>query len=122
MSLGCSLSIPPLHLPEILNDKKFAFLFASNYHPAMAHVAPLRREIGFPTIFNFLGPLMNPARPSRMVVGVAKRELASVFVDALNRLGVERAMVVRGKEGMDEISPEGETEVSYDFQTLYFIY
>ena len=88
----------------------------------MAHVAPLRREIGFPTIFNFLGPLMNPARPSRMVVGVAKRELASVFVDALNRLGVERAMVVRGKEGMDEISPEGETEVSYDFQTLYFIY
>ena len=113
LSLGCSLSIPPARLPSILSDSRFAFLFASNYHPAMAHVAPLRREIGFPTIFNFLGPLMNPARPARMVVGVAKRELATVFVDALKRLGVERAMVVRGKEGMDEISPEGETEVSF---------
>ncbi|TIB81801.1 anthranilate phosphoribosyltransferase [Wallemia mellicola] len=111
LSLGCSLSIEPSRLPSILSESKFAFLFASNYHPAMAHVAPLRREIGFPTIFNFLGPLMNPAKPARMVVGVAKRELATVFVDALNRLGVERAMVVRGKEGMDEISPEGETEI-----------
>lgn len=111
LSLNCSLSIHPSRLPALLSSSRFAFLFASNYHPAMAHVAPLRREMGFPTIFNFLGPLMNPARPTRMVVGVAKRSLAGVFVDALQRLGVQRAMVVRGKEGMDEISPAGETEI-----------
>lgn len=69
----------------------------------------MRRQLNFRTVFNVLGPLINPARPSRMVLGVARRELGDTFVEVLRMLGVQRALVVCGKEGLDEISPAGET-------------
>lgn len=109
LSLGCELTFPPSSLPTLLEKSTFAFLFAPHYHPALAHLAPIRRQLNFRTVFNILGPLINPAKPQRMVLGVAKKELGQTFIEALKLLGVERALVVCGKEGLDEISCEGET-------------
>lgn len=78
----------------------------------MGLVAPVRRQLGHPTIFNILGPLLNPARPDYMIVGVHSRYLGLPFAEALKRLGVKRAWVVNGDEGLDEISPEGTSHVS----------
>ncbi|KAJ9099596.1 hypothetical protein QFC20_005662 [Naganishia adeliensis] len=103
--------LPPSLLPTILPRTPFLFLFAPHYHPALAHIAPIRRQLNFRTVFNVLGPLINPAKPGRMVLGVAKRELGDTFARVLQILRVDRAMVVCGKEGLDEISPEGETWV-----------
>ncbi|KAI5451904.1 anthranilate phosphoribosyltransferase [Naganishia albida] len=111
ISLGCTLTFPPAELPTILARTPFLFLFAPHYHPALAHIAPIRRQLNFRTVFNVLGPLINPAKPGRMVLGVAKRELGDTFARVLQILNVDRAMVVCGKEGLDEISPEGETWV-----------
>ncbi|ORZ33731.1 glycosyl transferase family, a/b domain-domain-containing protein [Catenaria anguillulae PL171] len=110
---GCHISaIQPHHLPAILHATNgFVFLFAQTYHPAMRHVAPVRRELGVPTLFNVLGPLANPAAPSRAVIGVYHRSLAVLVAESLKLMGVQRALVVCGKEGLDEISPAGETEV-----------
>lgn len=112
MSLGCSLSFPPSQLPKFLPTSPFLFLFAPHYHPSLAHIAPIRRSLNFRTIFNVLGPLINPAMPQRMVLGVAKKELGDCFIEVLRLLGVERALVVCGKEGLDEVSCEGESWVS----------
>ena len=109
LSLDCRLSFPSTTLPTFLPASPFLFLFAPHYHPALAHIAPIRRSLNFRTIFNILGPLINPARPARMMLGVAKRELGDTFAEVLRLLGVERALVVCGKEDLDEISPEGET-------------
>ncbi|KAJ9092305.1 hypothetical protein QFC19_008739 [Naganishia cerealis] len=111
LSLSCTLTFPPCKLPTILPRTPFLFLFAPHYHPALAHIAPVRRQLNFRTVFNVLGPLINPAKPGRMVLGVAKKELGDTFARVLQLLDVERAMVVCGKEGLDEISPEGETWV-----------
>ena len=111
MSLGASLTYPPSALPMLLATSPFLFLFAPHYHPSLAHLAPIRRQLNFRTIFNVLGPLINPARPQRMVLGVAKKELGDTFAEVLKLLQVERALVVCGKEGLDEISCEGETWV-----------
>lgn len=78
----------------------------------MAHVGPVRKALPFPTIFNVLGPLINPARPDAMIVGVHSRYLGSIFAQALKLLGVQRAWVVSGFEGLDEISIAGSTYVS----------
>ncbi|KAI9027893.1 anthranilate phosphoribosyltransferase [Hyaloraphidium curvatum] len=111
-SLGCQLTnILPDNVPAILRRCRFAFLFAQTYHPAMKHVAPIRREIGIPTIFNLLGPLTNPAKPRRVVVGVHSKALGPLMAESLLLLGVERGMVVHGTEGLDEISPERDTLV-----------
>lgn len=112
LSLECRLSFPPSELPGFLPHSPFLFLFAPHYHPSLAHIAPIRRQLNFRTVFNILGPLINPARPSRMLLGVAKRELGETFAEVLRLLDVERALVVCGKEGLDEISPQGETWVS----------
>ena len=85
----------------------FAFLFAPKFHPALARVAPLRRALGFRTIFNLLGPLLNPARVTRQVLGVPRADLVERVALALARLGVERAFVVHGGCGIDELSPAG---------------
>lgn len=77
----------------------------------MALLAPIRKSLPFRTVFNVLGPLINPARPSGMVIGVYTKELGPVFAEALKELGVKRALVVCGQEGLDEISPAGETWV-----------
>ena len=77
----------------------------------MAHVAPVRKEIGIQTIFNILGPLCNPAEIDARVIGVSSKDLGEVFAETLQLMGVKRAMVVCGFEGLDEISPEGKTHV-----------
>jgi anthranilate phosphoribosyltransferase len=103
-SLGCHLAnISPESVPGVLRKCRFAFLFAQTYHPAMKHVAPIRREIGVPTIFNLLGPLTNPARPRRVVVGVHSKSLGPLMAEALRLLGSERGFVVHGAEGLDEV-------------------
>jgi anthranilate phosphoribosyltransferase len=109
LSLDARLSFPVESLPDFLPVSPFLFLFAPHYHPALAHIAPIRRQLNFRTIFNILGPLINPATPDRMVLGVAKKELGETYAQVLKLLGVERALVVCGKEGLDEISPAGET-------------
>jgi anthranilate phosphoribosyltransferase len=88
-----------------------AFLFAPNFHPAMKHVGPVRRELGVPSIMNLLGPLANPAGATCQVVGVADANRAPLMADALARLGAQHAFVVHGRVGMDEISPVGVTDV-----------
>ncbi|KAG8995900.1 anthranilate phosphoribosyltransferase [Tulasnella sp. JGI-2019a] len=105
-ALGCRHITPtgaPLpHIP-------FVFLSASNYHPSIASLAPIRKSLPFRTIFNVLGPLLNPSRPRGMVLGVYTRSLGPVFARALRDGGIERAIVVCGQEGLDEISIAGGT-------------
>jgi anthranilate phosphoribosyltransferase len=96
---------------RVLNEARVVFLFAPNFHPAMKHVAPVRRELGTPTLMNLIGPLANPASVRRQVVGVADPDRAGIVAEALVRLGTEHALVVHGRVGMDEISPQGITDV-----------
>ncbi|KAJ3299506.1 anthranilate phosphoribosyltransferase [Borealophlyctis nickersoniae] len=111
-SLSCALtSITAESVPRILEQSNFCFLFSQTFHPAMKNVAAPRREIGVRTIFNLLGPLSNPALPSRVVVGVHSKHLGKLMAQALHLGGVTKAWVVHGAMGLDEISPEGETHV-----------
>lgn len=87
----------------------FTFILAPHYHPAMASIAPYRKALPFRTMFNVLGPLINPARPRGMVLGIAEREIGATFAKSLREGGVERALVVCGYEGLDEISCAGPT-------------
>lgn len=87
----------------------FTFILAPHYHPALALIAPYRKSLPFRTLFNILGPLINPARPRGMVLGVAEHELGLPFAKSLRDGGVVRALVVCGAEGLDEISCAGET-------------
>jgi anthranilate phosphoribosyltransferase len=89
-----------------------AFLFAPTFHPAMRHAAQARRDLGVRTAFNLLGPLTNPASPRRQIVGVPRPELTELIARALLLLGVERAWVVHGADGLDELSTTGYTKVS----------
>ncbi|HZE93617.1 MAG TPA: anthranilate phosphoribosyltransferase, partial [Gemmatimonadales bacterium] len=96
---------------RVLNEARVVFLFAPNFHPAMKHVGPVRRELGTPTLMNLVGPLANPAGVNRQVIGVAEADRAAIVAEALVRLGAEHALVVNGRVGMDEISPNGITDV-----------
>ena len=90
-----------------LNDLGICFLFAANHHPAMARITPIRRRIGRRTIFNLMGPLANPARVARQLIGIARPDYATVYAEALEQLGTEAALVVSGEEGLDELSGAG---------------
>ncbi|MCJ1237170.1 anthranilate phosphoribosyltransferase [Varicellaria rhodocarpa] len=98
-------------LIQVYEKTNYAFLFAPRFHPGMRHVAPIRKDLGFRTIFNILGPLANPVEAAieARVVGVARRDLGSVFVEALRLSGAKKAMVVCGVEELDEISCAGKT-------------
>lgn len=109
--LGVELSIEPARAASLLDTTGMVFLFAQVFHPAMRHVAPVRKELGVPTIMNLLGPLSNPAGVQRQVVGVADPRWAPLVAEALRRLGVTHALVVHGEVGMDEIAPRGRTAV-----------
>jgi anthranilate phosphoribosyltransferase len=111
-ALGVTLAVTPAIVERSLNDVGFAFLFAPAFHPSMKHAAPTRRELGLRTAFNLLGPLTNPAGPSRQIVGVPRPELTELVARALLMLGSERAWVVHGADGLDEISTTGYTKVS----------
>ncbi|GAA6053946.1 hypothetical protein JCM3770_004635 [Rhodotorula araucariae] len=112
LSLGCPVTtLPPSSLGTIAAASPFLFLFAPLYHPSMVRVAPIRKQLAFPTVFNALGPLINPAQPRAMIVGVHSPYLGPIFAEALRITGVESAWVVCGAEGLDEISPAGDTHV-----------
>lgn len=110
-ALGVDIGVGAERAAVLLDSVGMVFLFAPNYHPAMRHVGPTRKELGVATIMNLLGPLANPAGVRRQVIGVADRARAPLMAEALLRLGAEHALVVHGEVGMDEISPVGITEV-----------
>ena len=110
-ALGIGIGLDAAGAARVLREARLAFLFAPNFHPAMRHVGPVRRELGVPSIMNLLGPLANPAGATRQVVGVADRDRAPLLAAALARLGAEHALVVHGRVGMDEIAPTGVTDV-----------
>ena len=101
---GCQISkVEPSQVPVILDETNFCFLFSQTYHPAMKHVASLRKEIGLPTVFNLLGPMSNPARPSRVVVGVHSPQIGALMANALKLTGINEILVVCGAEKLDEV-------------------
>ena len=110
--LGVNLSPTDDQLQASFRDAHVAFMFAPAHHAAMKHVAPVRAALGLRSIFNMMGPLANPAGVKRQVLGVFAPEWVGVFADALLTLGAERAMVVHGVDGMDEISTTGATLVA----------
>ena len=109
--LGVNVAAPPPVVERSLHDAKIAFFFAPTFHPSMKHAAQTRRELGIRTAFNLLGPLTNPAGARRQIVGVPRPELADLVARALSMLGAERAWVVHGVDGIDEISTTGYTKV-----------
>jgi anthranilate phosphoribosyltransferase len=123
-ALGIRIDLTPAEAVRALREKNFAFFFAPNFHPAFKHIGPARKlcaERGQRTIFNFLGPLLNPAQPSAMLVGVPRAELCEPLAQVLQSLGVRRGMVVTGKIGnwkpetgnsLDELSTLGENFVA----------
>jgi anthranilate phosphoribosyltransferase len=103
-ALGVNINLPPEAIARCIEEVGVGFMFAPNHHPAMKSVAPVRKELGVRTIFNILGPLTNPADAPHILMGVFHPDLVGIQVRALQRLGAEHALVVYGKDGMDEIS------------------
>ena len=110
-ALGIDIMFGAEQASRMLASVGMVFLFAPNYHPAMRHVAPVRRELKVATIMNLVGPLTNPAGVRRQVVGVADAARAPLMAEALLELGTEHALVAHGEIGMDEISPAGRTTI-----------
>src|SRR5262249_5753077 len=110
--LGVNVTATPPIVERCLDEAGIAFLFAQVFHPSMKHAAPTRKELGVRTAFNLLGPLTNPARATRQLVGVPKPELTELVARSLLQLGAERAWVGHGADGLDEISTTGYTKVS----------
>jgi anthranilate phosphoribosyltransferase len=111
-ALGVKISLPAAELAKCLEEVGIAFLFAPAMHSAMKYVQPARRELRLRTIFNLLGPLTNPARASAQVVGVYSLDLVEKLAEALSMLGVHRALVVHGLDGLDEITITGPTRIA----------
>jgi anthranilate phosphoribosyltransferase len=103
-SLGLNINLSPEAIARCIAEVGIGFMFAPNHHPAMKNVAPVRKELGVRTIFNILGPLTNPAGAPNILMGVFHPDLVGIQVRALQRLGAEHALVVYGRDGMDEIS------------------
>ena len=103
-ALGIHINLSPTAIAQCIEQVGVGFMFAPNHHPAMKNVAPVRKEMGIKTIFNLLGPLTNPASAPNILMGVFHPDLVGIQVRALQRLGGEHAVVVYGKDGMDEVS------------------
>jgi anthranilate phosphoribosyltransferase len=103
-ALGININLPPEAIARCIAEVGVGFMFAPNHHPAMKNVAPIRKELGVRTIFNILGPLTNPAGAPNILMGVFHPDLVGIQIRALQRLGAEHALVVYGRDGMDEIS------------------
>jgi anthranilate phosphoribosyltransferase len=111
-ALGISIDLPPARLAACLAEVGMAFLFAPAIHTAVKYVQPARRELRLRTVFNLLGPLTNPAQASAQVVGVYSADLVEKLAEALSMLGLRRAMVVHGADGLDEITITGPTRIA----------
>lgn len=103
-SLGVNINLNPAAIADCIARTGMGFMFAPNHHPAMKNVAPVRKELGVRTIFNILGPLTNPASAPNILMGVFHPDLVGIQIRALQRLGAEHAVVVYGRDGMDEVS------------------
>ncbi|MDR1308689.1 MAG: anthranilate phosphoribosyltransferase [Deltaproteobacteria bacterium] len=110
-NLGFDIELSPEELGRRLGKERFVFLYAPQFHPAFRHIMPVRRELGVRTLFNILGPLVNPARPSHRLIGVYQPELLDLMAEALARLGSVTAAVVHGAGGYDELTPMGPAQV-----------
>lgn len=111
-SLGIRIDITPKNVEKCIERTNIGFMFAPAFHMSMKYAAAPRKELGIRTIFNVLGPLTNPASAKGQVLGVFDGKIALKMVNVLNKLGVERAMIVHGKDGLDEITLCGETEIT----------
>jgi anthranilate phosphoribosyltransferase len=109
-ALGVNIMISPARSAEILKEIGLCFMFAQTYHTAMKYVAPVRKELGIRTIFNILGPLANPAGANMQLLGVYDKALVKPLAKVLANLGVNRALVVYGNDGLDELSLSSSTE------------
>lgn len=110
-AFGARIDIAPAAAMRVLEKTKITFLFAPHYHPIMKQVAPLRRGLGVPTLFNYLGPLLNPVKPSFQVMGVADAGIQGTVARTLSRMNRRRALVIHAENGMDEVSTDGPTLV-----------
>ncbi len=111
-ALGVRITAPPAAVERCLDEAGIGFFFAPTFHPSMRHAGPTRRALGIRTAFNLLGPLTNPAGATRQLVGVPRPELTELLARSLALLGSERAWVVHGSDGIDEISTTGYTKIS----------
>lgn len=111
-ALGVNVEMEEKYLKECLDEVGLAFLFAQRLHPAMKNVAPARKALGVKTIFNILGPLTNPALATHQLMGVYSRDLVEPMAQVLKNLGLKRAIVVHGADGLDEVTTTGKTFVS----------
>jgi anthranilate phosphoribosyltransferase len=111
-SLGVNIDISIERFVEIFNSIGLAFLFAPNYHKAMRHAIGPRKELGIRTIFNILGPLTNPAKTKRQVIGVFDKDLCDTMANVMKELGAEHVLIVHGHNGLDELTTTGETFIS----------
>ena len=105
-SLGVKIDLDPAGVERCLADAGIGFMFAATFHPAMGHAGPVRRELRVPTVFNFLGPLTNPASPHAQVVGVSDERMLPLMAEVLARRGI-RAKLFRGEDGLDELTTTG---------------
>jgi anthranilate phosphoribosyltransferase len=111
-ALGVRVAAAPAVVERCLAEARIGFFFAPTFHPSMRHAAPVRKDLGVRTAFNLLGPLTNPAGATRQIVGVPRPELTELMARSLMLLGSERAWVVHGADGIDEISTTGYTKIS----------
>ena len=111
-ALNIKIDLEPNDIQDQINKNNFGFMFAPNYHSAMRFVGPTRKKIGKRTIFNMIGPLSSPALVKKQVVGVFDKKLLKIFANALNNLEIEFAWIVNSKDGLDEISPYTQTNIT----------
>ncbi|MEE9298436.1 MAG: anthranilate phosphoribosyltransferase [Acidimicrobiia bacterium] len=109
--LGVPIELAPAAVARMVREAGFGFFFAPRFHPAMRFAAPVRRDLGVPTVFNFLGPLANPARARRQVIGVSDGRMAERMVGVLQRLGGEFALVFHGADGLDELTTTATSQI-----------
>jgi anthranilate phosphoribosyltransferase len=111
-SLGANIHLTPERVAQCIQDVGIGFMFAPNHHPAMKHIAPVRKELGVRTMFNILGPLTNPAGAKHQLMGVFHQELVGIQAEVLRKLGSEHVLIVHAHSGLDELALCGETSVA----------
>ncbi|MFP3913500.1 MAG: anthranilate phosphoribosyltransferase [Actinomycetota bacterium] len=109
--LGMVIELEPAATATLVREEGFGFFYAPRYHPALRHAGPVRKALGIPTVFNFLGPLANPAGVRRYALGVSDQRMAELMIEVLASLGAESAFVVHGEDGLDEVTTSGPTYI-----------